>query len=103
MTDVGSIKSQPARRACGRRAPAADLARGTSAATRWPAASGPGPLAAAADLFDGRTWAVTPHDGVGPGAVAAVEALVTACGAVVVRLTPRSTTWRWPGCPTCRT
>ncbi len=48
-----------------------------------------GPLAAAADLFDGRTWAVTPHDGSDPAAVDAVEGLVAACGAVVVRLTPQ--------------
>lgn len=47
-----------------------------------------GPLAAASDLFDGRTWAVTPHDTSSPPAVSTVEALATACGALVVHLTP---------------
>jgi prephenate dehydrogenase len=47
-----------------------------------------GPLAASAALFDGRPWAVTPHDGSDPTAVALVEALVLACGAVPVLLTP---------------
>ena len=41
--------------------------RATSAATRWPAASGPARSRPPQSLFDGRPWAVTPHDERRPG------------------------------------
>ena len=68
VTDVGSVKSLPLTQIAdhverGRCSPA------TSAATRWPAASGPGPWPPRAALFDGRPWAVTPHTHSSPEAV----------------------------------
>ncbi|MFN8107022.1 MAG: prephenate dehydrogenase [Nocardioidaceae bacterium] len=47
-----------------------------------------GPLAASASLFEGRPWAVTP-DVHSVEAAPLVEALVRACGAEIVRLSPR--------------
>ena len=101
VTDVGSVKS----------ARAAAVAEATSpeALTRYvgghPMAGSErsGPLAASDALFDGRPWAVTPHATSDPDAVALVEELVGVCGAVPVRLSPRSTTGPSPGSPTCRT
>jgi len=86
VTDVGSVKVQPLAQLRSRGA-GPDLPRYVGS---HPMAGSErsGPLAAAADLFDGRTWAVTPHASSDPRAVATVEALVSACGAVVVHLTP---------------
>ena len=85
VTDVGSVKSGPlAASSAARRA-----SSGTSAATRWPAASAPGRWPRAPALFDGRPWAVTPHDDAPtrrPSTL--VEALARLCGAVPVRLSP---------------
>ena len=83
VTDVGSVKSGPL-------AAVADAEGVERYVGGHPMAGSErsGPLAASAALFDGRPWAVTPHDGSDPEAVALVEALVTLCGAVPVRLTP---------------
>jgi prephenate dehydrogenase len=88
VTDVGSVKVKPLSEL--RSSPPAggvDLSRYVGS---HPMAGSErsGPLAAAADLFDGRSWAVTPHETSRPEAVAAVEGLVSACGAVAVRLSP---------------
>ena len=85
VTDVGSIKGEPAR-VVAERAP--------EAAGRYvgghPMAGSErsGPLAASAALFDGRPWAVTPGEGADPAAVAVVEELVRTCGAVPVTMDP---------------
>lgn len=89
VTDVGSVKMKPLDdlRAAGL-ADETGLARYVGS---HPMAGSErsGPLAAAADLFDGRTWAVTPHEDSSSDAVAAVESLVAACDARVVRMTPQ--------------
>lgn len=88
VTDVGSVKVKPLAdlQAAGLD-DAGELARYVGS---HPMAGSErsGPLAATADLFDGRTWAVTPHPSSSREAVAGVEALVAACDARVVRLTP---------------
>lgn len=83
VTDVGSVKEAPY------------LALADSPARERYVGSHPmagsersGPLAASAALFDGRPWAVTPGPDARPAAVRAVESLIAACGAVVVRLSP---------------
>ncbi len=83
VTDVGSVKLKPLVDLQGE----PDLARYVGG---HPMAGSErsGPLAAAGDLFDGRTWAVTPHEQSSREAVAEVEALASACGAVVVRMAP---------------
>ncbi len=87
VTDVGSVKGQPL-------AEIADLVA-PEVLTRYvgshPMAGSErsGPLAGSAALFDGRPWAVAAHEASAPDAVAAVEALATACGAVVVPMTPQ--------------
>jgi len=85
VTDVGSVKE----------APLAELADGATGAPVRYVGSHPmagsersGPLAASAALFDGRPWAVTPHDDVDRAAVDVVLALVAACGAQPVILSP---------------
>jgi prephenate dehydrogenase len=84
VTDVGSVKVKPLR----------EIERSGVPYTRYvgshPMAGSErsGPLAAAADLFDGRAWAVTAHETADSGAVEDVEALVGACGATLVRLSP---------------
>jgi len=86
VTDVGSIKSEPAREVAAGAAAEA-LARYVGG---HPMAGSErsGPLAASAALFDGRPWAITPHDISDPAAVALVEELAARCGAVPVRLSP---------------
>ena len=85
VTDVGSIKGEPARVVC---------AEAPGAAARYvgghPMAGSErsGPLAAAATLFDGRPWAVTPLDATDPHAVELLEQLARTCGAVPVRMSP---------------
>ena len=85
VTDVGSIKGEPAR-TVHEQAPAA--------AARYvgghPMAGSErsGPLAASAAMFDGRPWAVTPAGGADPYAVALVEELARLSGAVPVRMSP---------------
>jgi prephenate dehydrogenase len=87
VTDVGSVKVKPLADLRSAVLATGDLARYVGG---HPMAGSErsGPLAAAADLFDGRSWAVTPHHESRPSALEAVEALVTACGAVAVHLTP---------------
>lgn len=94
VTDVGSVKGHPLAYVVARSRAARAGTGGGLDVTRYvgshPMAGSErsGPLAAAADLFDGRTWAVTPHDGSADRAIATVEALATACGAVVVHMGP---------------
>ncbi len=86
VTDVGSIKSEPARTVA--------AGAGAEALARYvgghPMAGSErsGPLAASAALFDGRPWAITPHDSSDPAAVTLVEELAVRCGAVPARLSP---------------
>jgi prephenate dehydrogenase len=86
VTDVGSIKSRPRREAAEMASP--EAMRRYVGSHPMAGSERSGPLAASAALFDGRPWAVTPHETSDPAAVALVEALVTLCGAVPVRLTP---------------
>jgi prephenate dehydrogenase len=85
VTDVGSIKGEPAR---------VVVEQAPDAASRYvgghPLAGSErsGPLAGSAALFDGRPWAVTPGEGADPAAVALVEELARTCGAVPVTMTP---------------
>lgn len=93
VTDVGSVKQRPLddlRDLVGASGPDSDGVDLSHYVGGHPMAGSEraGPLAAAADLFDGRTWAVTPHASSAAAAIAAVEALATACGAVVVRMHP---------------
>ncbi len=85
VTDVGSIKSEPL-------AAVADVPGVERYVGSHPMAGSErsGPLAADADLFEGRPWAITPHDTAEPGAVETVEALVTLCGAVPIRMAPEA-------------
>jgi len=86
VTDIGSVKALPLEEVSDHTSEA-DLARYVGS---HPMAGSErsGPLAASAALFDGRPWAVTPHVHADPDAVRLVEALVTACRATPVRLTP---------------
>jgi prephenate dehydrogenase len=86
VTDIGSVKALPLEQVSDQ-APEAQLARYVGS---HPMAGSErsGPLAASAALFEGRPWAVTPHVHADPAAVALVEALVRACGATPVRLSP---------------
>ena len=85
VTDVGSVKGEPAR-VVAREEPAA--------AGRYvgghPLAGSErsGPLAATAALFDGRPWAVTPGEGAAAEAVALVTELARICGAAPVTMSP---------------
>ena len=87
VTDVGSVKGRPLEEIIDRVEDEAALARYVGS---HPMAGSErsGPLAASAALFDGRPWAVTPDVHAGAGAVDLVEALVLACGAQPVRLSP---------------
>ncbi len=86
VTDIGSVKAMPLEQVSDQ-ASEADLARYVGS---HPMAGSErsGPLAASAALFDGRPWAVTPHVHADPDAVRLVVALVEACGATPVRLSP---------------
>ncbi|MEJ7832423.1 MAG: prephenate dehydrogenase [Nocardioides sp.] len=86
VTDVGSVKAAPLA-AVRSRVDLTSLARYVGS---HPMAGSErsGPFAASAALFDGRPWAVAPHPDSTPPAVAAVTALVRACGATPVTLTP---------------
>jgi len=85
VTDVGSVKGEPARVVAGEEPAAADRYVGGH-----PMAGGErsGPLAATAALFDGRPWAVTPGVGADADAVALVVELTRVCGAVAVTMGP---------------
>lgn len=85
VTDVGSVKGQPLEQISDQATPE-QLSRYVGS---HPMAGSErsGPLAATAGLFEGRPWAVTP-DVHSVAAVAAVESLVRACGAEIVRLSP---------------
>ena len=86
VTDVGSIKSEPARTVAA--GAAADALARYVGGHPMAGSERSGPLAASAALFDGRPWAITPHDTSDPAAVALVEELADRCGAVPVRLSP---------------
>ena len=83
VTDVGSVKSAPL-------AAVVDLPGAERYVGSHPMAGSAqsGPLGASATLFDGRPWAVTPHPAATVESVELVEALVAACGATKVLLTP---------------
>lgn len=83
VTDVGSVKSGPARAVSGRPGAAKYVGSHPMAGSERS-----GPLAATSSLFDGRPWAITPHADSSPAAVVLVEELVLLCGAVPVRLSP---------------
>lgn len=86
VTDIGSVKGLPLDEISDR----VDVAILSRYVGSHPMAGSErsGPLAASAKLFEGRPWAVCPDvhslQSVGP-----VESLVRACGAEVVRLSPK--------------
>ncbi|HEY2267678.1 MAG TPA: prephenate dehydrogenase, partial [Streptosporangiaceae bacterium] len=81
-TDVASVKQLPVEQARARGCDMASYVPGHPLAGR----EKHGPAAARADLFLGRTWALCPEPETSEQAVAAVTALVTACGAVPMRV-----------------
>jgi len=81
-TDVASVKRLPVEQARARGCDMASYVPGHPLAGR----EKHGPAAARADLFLGRTWALCPEPETSEEAVAAVTALVTACGAVPMRI-----------------
>ena len=83
VTDVASVKAGVLT-ALRRPAPTCGP---TSAATRWPGASGPARWLRAGDLFLGRPWVLSPAPDVDPAALAAVRRLALALGAVPVVMT----------------
>ncbi len=85
-TDVASIKAMPVRQA---REAGCDLGTyvpGHPLAGR----EKQGPAAARADLFLGRTWALCPLPENDPFAIDAVTDLAVACGAIAMRVDPRT-------------
>jgi prephenate dehydrogenase len=85
VTDIGSVKVRPLREVA---AAGEEEVRRYVGSHPMAGSERSGPVAASADLFDGRAWAVTPHERADPAAVAAVQWLVAACQAVLVRMTP---------------
>ncbi|WP_183092975.1 prephenate dehydrogenase [Nocardioides stalactiti] len=83
VTDVGSVKAAPLAALSGHPAVARYVGSHPMAGSERS-----GPLAASADLFSGRPWAICRHDRAAANAVRRVAALVEACGAVAVMLTP---------------
>ena len=81
-TDVASVKQLPVEQARARGCDLASYVPGHPLAGR----EKHGPAAARADLFLGRTWALCPEPETSEQAVTAVTALVTACGAVPMRI-----------------
>ncbi len=81
-TDVASVKQLPVGQARARGCDLASYVPGHPLAGR----EKHGPAAARADLFLGRTWALCPEPETSEQAVAAVTDLVTACGAVPMRI-----------------
>ncbi len=86
VTDVGSVKSGPCREIAAATSP--EALRRYVGGHPMAGSERSGPLAASNALFDGRPWAVTPHETSDATAVALVDALVVACGAVAVRMSP---------------
>ncbi len=86
VTDIGSVKALPLEQVSDQASESA-LARYVGS---HPMAGSErsGPLAASAALFDGRPWAITPHVHAEHAAIDLVDALVRACGATPVRLSP---------------
>ena len=85
VTDVGSIKGEPAR-VVAEHAP--EHAAHYVGSHPMAGSERSGPLAASAALFEGRPWAVAPTGGSDPAAVALVDELVRVCEAVPVRMSP---------------
>ena len=85
VTDVGSVKGEPARVVALEEPAAADRYVGGHPMA---GSEHSGPLAATAALFDGRPWAVTPGESATARAVALVEELARICGAVPVTMSP---------------
>ncbi len=84
ITDVGSVKSALLRELVKR----GELCSRYVGGHPMAGSERSGPLGAAADLFDGRAWALVSRKDCDPSAVARVEALVAACGAVAVPMSP---------------
>jgi prephenate dehydrogenase len=86
VTDVGSVKGAPLAEV---RAKVTDAELGRYTGGHPMAGSErSGPFAASASLFDGRPWAMVPHECAAEPSVSQVRALVRACGATPVALTP---------------